>query len=109
MLGKRRLQKLLHEVAPNEQLSPEVEDLLLELVDDFIESTTTFAAKLAAHRGSNVLDASDVKLHLEKNWQIHVPGFGPDLSRNLQRAPTDAHEQRLKAVRSTINRMANRR
>ena len=78
-------------------------------MDDFIESTTTFAAKLAAHRGSNVLDAADVKLHLEKNWQIHVPGFGPDSARQLRRPATDAHEQRVKAVRSAMAKTANRR
>jgi transcription initiation factor TFIID subunit 12 len=104
VLGKRKLQQLLTSVSPanNEKLQPEVEDLLLELVDDFIESTTTFACKLAAHRGSDQLEVGDVKLHLEKNWGIHVPGFGADSVRNLRRPASDAHEKRLAAVRQAM-------
>jgi transcription initiation factor TFIID subunit 12 len=106
VLGKRKLQQLLNSVAPsaNEKLQPEVEDLLLELVDDFIESTTTFACKLAAHRGSDQLAMTDVKLHLEKNWGIRVPGFGGDSARSLRRPSSDAHEKRLHAVRQTMAR-----
>ena len=96
------MQQLLNQVAPNEKLQPQVEDLLLELVDDFIESTTTFAAKLAAHRGSTKLEANDVKLHLEKNWGIRVAGFGADSARNLQRPTPEQHEKRLQLIRKTI-------
>ncbi len=108
MLGKRKLQQLLNSVSPssNEKLQPEVEDLLLELVDDFIESTTTFACKLAAHRGSDQLEVGDVKLHVEKNWGIRVPGLGADSARNLRRPSSDAHEKRLHAVRQTMARKA---
>ena len=37
VLDKKRLQELVREVDPNEQLDEDVEDLLLHIADDFIE------------------------------------------------------------------------
>ena len=37
MLDKKRLQELVKEVDPNEQLDEDVEELLLHIADDFIE------------------------------------------------------------------------
>ena len=37
MLDKKRLQELVKEVDPNEQLDKDVEELLLHIADDFIE------------------------------------------------------------------------
>ena len=37
VLDKKRLQELVKEVDPNEQLDEEVENMLLQIADDFIE------------------------------------------------------------------------
>ena len=37
VLDKKRLQELVKEVDPNEQLDEDVEELLLHIADDFIE------------------------------------------------------------------------
>jgi len=37
ILGKKRLQELVKEVDPNEQLEEDVETILLQIADDFIE------------------------------------------------------------------------
>lgn len=49
--------------------------LLLELADDFVENVASFSCVLAKHRQSTTLDVQDLALHLEKQWQMRIPGF----------------------------------
>ena len=77
-LDKQRLKELVEQVDPNEQLEEEVEDVLLSLADDFIESLVSQACMLAKHRKSNHLDVKDVQLALDMNWNMWIPGFGVD-------------------------------
>lgn len=48
----------------SEQLDEEVEEILLQLADDFVESTINAACLLAKHRKANIVDVKDVQLHL---------------------------------------------
>lgn len=57
---------MVREVDPNEQLDEEVEELLLQIADDFIESTVNASCQLAKHRQATSLDVSDVQMHLGK-------------------------------------------
>lgn len=125
ILDKQRLQELVQEVDPNEQLEEEVEDVLLTIADDFIESLVTSSCMIARHRKSNTLDVNDVQLALEKNWNMWIPGFGVDgvvgvfsgtatgpstgNSIATNRAPkkclaTEAHKQRLALIRKTLKK-----
>jgi len=42
VLDKKRLQELVKEVDPNEQLDEDVETMLLQIADDFIEQVRQF-------------------------------------------------------------------
>lgn len=51
---------------PCEQLDEEVEDLLLQLVDDFVNSTVNTACTFAKHRNASTVEIKDVQLYLGK-------------------------------------------
>ena len=78
ILPSKKLLELVKQIDPNQTIETEVEELLLEMTNDFIERVVTFSCQLAKHRGSQVLEAKDVQLHLERNWNIRVPGAGRD-------------------------------
>nr|CAI9705676.1 unnamed protein product [Rangifer tarandus platyrhynchus] len=73
-----RTADLVREVDPNEQLDEDVEEMLLQIADDFIESVVTAACQLAQHRKSSTLEVKDVQLHLERQWNMWIPGFGSE-------------------------------
>eukprot|EP01112_Ceratiomyxa_fruticulosa_P005366 TRINITY_DN1599_c0_g1_i1.p1 TRINITY_DN1599_c0_g1~~TRINITY_DN1599_c0_g1_i1.p1 ORF type:complete len:239 (+),score=63.72 TRINITY_DN1599_c0_g1_i1:131-847(+) len=117
ILTKRKLQDLVTQISPTEKLDPDVEDLILEVADDFIESVTTFACNLAKHRGSTTLEVKDVVCHLERNWGIRIPGFGnvtgPGTSAEFKGKKVvvpEAHKQRINMVKRSaaiLNAQAN--
>ncbi|KAK1340297.1 hypothetical protein QTO34_018864, partial [Cnephaeus nilssonii] len=94
VLTKKKLQDLVREVDPNEQLDEDVEGMLLQIADDFIESVVTAACQLARHRKSSTLEVKDVQLHLERQWNMWIPGFGSEEIRPYKKAcTTEAHKQ----------------
>lgn len=105
VLTKPRLQELVREIDPTEQLDEEVEELLLQIADDFVENTVNAACLLAKHRKVSKVEVKDVQLHLERNWNMWIPGFGTDELRPYKRASvTEAHKQRLALIRKAIKK-----
>ncbi|KDR22629.1 transcription initiation factor TFIID subunit 12 [Zootermopsis nevadensis] len=105
ILTRSRLQDLVREVDPTEQLDEDVEELLLQLADDFVESTVGAACLLAKHRRASTVEVKDVQLHLERNWNMWIPGFGTDELRPYKRAAvTEAHKQRLALIRKALKK-----
>ncbi|XP_032484745.1 transcription initiation factor TFIID subunit 12-like [Phocoena sinus] len=94
VLTKKKLQDLVREVDPDEQLDEDVEEMLLQIADNFIESVVTAACQLARHRKSSTLEVKDVQLHLEHQWNIWIPGFGSEEIRPYKKAcTTEAHRE----------------
>ncbi|KAJ7827525.1 transcription initiation factor TFIID subunit A-domain-containing protein [Mycena olivaceomarginata] len=81
MSMRRTIHDLVASVDPNVKIEPEVEDLLLSIADEFIDSVTNFSCRLAKHRGGDTLEVRDLQLHLERNHNIRIPGFSSDDTR----------------------------
>ncbi|XP_056413340.1 transcription initiation factor TFIID subunit 12 isoform X2 [Hyla sarda] len=102
VLSKKKLHDLVREVDPNEQLDEDVEEMLLQIADDFIESVVSAACQLARHRKSNTLEVKDVQLHLERQWNMWIPGFGSEEIRPYKKAcTTEAHKQRMALIKKS--------
>ncbi|XP_045538189.1 transcription initiation factor TFIID subunit 12 [Papilio machaon] len=102
IVNKPRLQELVREVDPTVQLDDEVEDLMLQMADDFIDTSLGTACSFAKHRHSSNVELKDVQLLLERQWNMWIPGFGNDELRPYKRAAiTEAHKQRMALIRKT--------
>jgi len=105
VLDKKRLQELVKEVDPLEQLDEDVEEMLLQIADDFIDNVVTSACQIAKHRKANTVEVKDVQLHLERNWNMWIPGFGSEELKPIKKAATtEAHKQRLALIRKTLKK-----
>lgn len=103
VLSKRSIHELVHQVDPLEKLDPEVADILGDIAENFLESIIRSGCSLAKHRKSTTLEAKDVLLHLEKNWNITLPGFGGDEIKNYRKPlSTDIHKERLAAIKKSM-------
>ncbi|CAN8259875.1 unnamed protein product [Cochlearia groenlandica] len=102
ILGKRSIHELLQQIDPSEKLDPEVEDILADIAEDFVESITTFGCSLAKHRKSDTLEAKDILLHVERNWNIKPPGFSSDEIKTFRKPlTTDIHKERLAVIKKS--------
>ncbi|SCV00090.1 LAME_0G07448g1_1 [Lachancea meyersii CBS 8951] len=104
VMSKRKLRELVKSVGIDEgdgetTIDGDVEELLLDLADDFITNVTSFACRLAKHRKSDNLDVRDIQLHLERNWNIRVPGYAADEVRSTRKwNPTTSYNQKLQGI-----------
>ena len=78
LLHRTTLRELVKQTLGGDGVSPAVEELLLDVGDDFLEHVAAGAAALARHRGGNTLEAEDVRLHCERVWGLPLPGHGAD-------------------------------
>lgn len=103
MLQRESLRQLLSQIVPDERVDPLVEAFLLDVADDFVDSVVAFACKLAAHRKSDTLEVKDIVLHLERAWDMVLPGFETEELREFKPPPeARLHKKRMADVRRAL-------
>ncbi|KAJ6407904.1 hypothetical protein OIU84_011251 [Salix udensis] len=110
ILSKRSIHELVSQIDPSEKFDPEVEEILADIADEFVVSVTTFGCSLAKHRKSDTLEAKDILLHLDRNWNMTLPGFGGDEIKSYRKQViNDVHKERLAVIKKSIlaSEMAN--
>uniref|UniRef100_A0A7S2V1K9 Transcription initiation factor TFIID subunit 12 domain-containing protein n=1 Tax=Fibrocapsa japonica TaxID=94617 RepID=A0A7S2V1K9_9STRA len=120
------MEQLLHSIDKNYTLSEEAAEIVLELADDFLTKLCAHSAVLARHRhqgaveasgegteASNkskaVLQARDVSLCLEKEWQLVVPGLSPLLPMTSAKRTGTHGEAAITQQAHGTQHMGNRR
>ncbi|CDH08910.1 related to Transcription initiation factor TFIID subunit 12 [Zygosaccharomyces bailii ISA1307] len=112
VMSKRKLRELVKTVGIDDGdgetvIDGDVEELLLDLADDFVTNVTGFACRLAKHRKSDNLDTKDIQLHLERNWNIRIPGYSADEIRSTRKCnPTQSYNQKMQSINTDKTNMA---
>lgn len=103
--NKRKINQLIKDLMPEDNATTEVvidndvEDLVGDLVEEFVANITEFSCRLAKHRKAARIEAKDVQIHLERNWNLRVPGFpGDELSIVRKSAPTKGFQTTVDGV-----------
>jgi hypothetical protein len=115
VLSKRKLDELVRQVtgtvanpsstgsttSSDNVLSPDVEEAVLTLADDFVDNVITSACRLAKLRSSQTLDIRDIQMVLERNYGIRIPGYGLDEVRTVRKfQPAAGWTQKMQAVQA---------
>ncbi|KAL3231634.1 Transcription initiation factor TFIID subunit 12 [Nakaseomyces bracarensis] len=106
VMSKRKLRELVKSIGVDEGdgetvIDGDVEEILLDLADDFVTNVTSFACRLAKHRKSDNLEPRDIQLHLERNWNIRIPGYSADEIRSVRKwNASAAYNQKISSITS---------
>ncbi|KFY09017.1 hypothetical protein V492_05698 [Pseudogymnoascus sp. VKM F-4246] len=109
VLNKRKLDELIRQVTGggegldnSEGLTPEVEDCVLSVADEFVDQVITAACKCAKARGSKTLEIRDIQLILERNYNIRIPGYASDEIRTVRKfLPAQGWIAKMSAVQAS--------
>lgn len=104
-MDKKKLDELVRQVCgpgdgtSTQGLQPDVEEIVLELADEFFDNVVASACKLAKIRGSQVLEIRDIQLVLQRQYNIRIPGYSMDEVRTVRKVqPTAGFFQKLNVI-----------
>lgn len=73
--------------------------ICLSLIDDFIDDLLVASCRLAKLRGSTTLEARDIQVILERQYNMRIPGFSTDEIRTVRKqGPTTGWLQKMSQV-----------
>ncbi|KAF1809044.1 hypothetical protein P152DRAFT_484976 [Eremomyces bilateralis CBS 781.70] len=107
VLSKKKLDELVRQVTGggegvgNEGLTPEVEEAMLQLADEFVDSVISAGCRMAKLRESSTLEIRDLQLVLERNYNIRVPGYASDEIRTVRKViPAPGWTSKMQAIQA---------
>ncbi|GFF37142.1 transcription initiation factor TFIID subunit 12 [Aspergillus udagawae] len=104
VLSKKMLDILVRQVTgggEGEGLTPDAEEFILQMADDFVDDVVTAACRLAKLRPSSTLELRDIQLVLERNYNMRISGFSTDDLRTVKKPqPTQGWTQKMSAVQA---------
>ncbi|KAJ5884965.1 hypothetical protein N7495_009475 [Penicillium taxi] len=104
VLSKKMLDILVRQVTgggENEMLTPDAEEFMLQMADDFVDDLVVQACRLAKLRPSATLEIRDIQLVLEKNYNMRISGFSSDDLRTVKKPqPAQGWLQKMSAVQA---------
>lgn len=106
VFNKRKISELIKNLMPDEVdeivVENEVEELVGDLVEEFVDNVAMFASRLAKHRKSTHIETKDVHVHLERNWNLRVAGFpGDEVSIVRKAVPSKSYLAKLDMVNAS--------
>eukprot|EP01121_Diplochlamys_sp_Union-15-3_P019685 TRINITY_DN7483_c0_g1_i3.p1 TRINITY_DN7483_c0_g1~~TRINITY_DN7483_c0_g1_i3.p1 ORF type:complete len:204 (+),score=33.99 TRINITY_DN7483_c0_g1_i3:48-659(+) len=101
IITAQKLQALCKQIDQYKQLDNEAVEVLMRVADEFLDQVTNNSCSLARHRGSKTLEVKDIKLCLERDFGIKIPGYDDsNKPPNAQRTSNDdIHQKRLSLIR----------
>ncbi|KAJ5162373.1 hypothetical protein N7492_007765 [Penicillium capsulatum] len=104
VLSKKKLDILVRQVTgggEGEMLSPDAEEFMLQMADDFVDDVITQACRLAKLRPSSSLEIRDIQLILERNYNMRISGFASDDLRTVKKPqPTQGWMHKMSAIQA---------
>ncbi|KAL2853875.1 transcription initiation factor TFIID subunit A-domain-containing protein [Aspergillus pseudoustus] len=104
VLSKKMLDILVRQVTgggEGEGLTPDAEEFVLQMADDFVDDVITAACRLAKLRHSSTLEIRDIQLVLERNYNMRISGFATDDLRTVKKPqPTQGWTQKMSAIQA---------
>ncbi|OQD77319.1 hypothetical protein PENDEC_c003G06478 [Penicillium decumbens] len=104
VLSKKMLDILVRQVTgggEGEMLTPDAEEFILQMADDFVDDVITQACRLAKLRPSSSLEIRDIQLVLERNYNMRISGYSTDDLRTVKKPqPTQGWLQKMSAIQA---------
>ncbi|CAJ2508980.1 Uu.00g140060.m01.CDS01 [Anthostomella pinea] len=108
VLSKKKLDELVRQVcggaspgADANYLTPDVEESVLNVADNFVDNVMHTACRLAKERGSKVLEIRDIQLVLERVYNIRIPGYTTDELRTVRKVqPSNNWIAKMSAIQA---------
>ncbi|KAI9035441.1 putative transcription initiation factor TFIID subunit 12 [Aspergillus affinis] len=104
VLSKKMLDILVRQVTgggEGEGLTPDAEEFIIQMADDFVDDVITAACRLAKLRPSSTLEMRDIQLVLERNYNMRISGFSTDDLRTVKKPqPTQGWTQKMSAIQA---------
>nr|OQO28785.1 hypothetical protein B0A51_04928 [Rachicladosporium sp. CCFEE 5018] len=105
VLSKRKLDELVRQIThssdPADGLSPDVQESVLSMCDNFVDNLIQSSCRLAKLRQGQTLELRDVQMVLERNYGIRIPGYSLDEVRSVRKfQPASGWVGKVQAVQA---------